>query len=165
MSDLGAAAVSALQSQGLTIAVAESLTGGLLMASLIAVPGASRVVRGGVVAYATEIKASLLGVQSELLAEFGPVHPEVARQMAGGVRALFAVDGDPADIGISTTGVAGPGIPGGHRAGLAYVGLSMGGETRVFTLSLHGSREAIRTAVVSEALTELSRWLGVVETA
>ena len=96
--------VAELTRRGLTIAVAESLTGGLLVAELIAVPGASLVVRGGVVAYATDLKEELLGVDAALLAASGPIHPDVARQMADGVRRRLG-----ADIGISTTGAAGPG--------------------------------------------------------
>ena len=79
--------IDALRRSGRTIAVAESLTGGLLVAELISVPGASSVVRGGVVAYATDLKASLLGVDSALLDAVGPIHPDVAQQMAAGVRA------------------------------------------------------------------------------
>lgn len=152
--------VEELRSRGLTIAAAESLTGGLLVAALVAIPGASRVVRGGLVAYSSDLKRSLLGVRPELLNEFGPVHPDVARQMAIGVRALLAVDSRAADVGISTTGVAGPGPQGAHPAGTAFVGLSMGSETRVIALSLRGSRETIRSAVVSESLLALEQWLG-----
>ena len=75
--------VDALRRHGLTIAVAESLTGGLLIAELVSVPGASAVVRGGVVAYATDLKSTLLGVDDALLAASGPIHPDVARGMAG----------------------------------------------------------------------------------
>ncbi|MEK6343503.1 MAG: nicotinamide-nucleotide amidohydrolase family protein, partial [Curtobacterium sp.] len=77
-----------------TVAVAESLTGGLVVATLVGVPGASAVVRGGVVAYATPVKASVLGVDAALLAARGAVDPEVARQMAAGVRSALSVDGE-----------------------------------------------------------------------
>lgn len=83
-----AAALEELRRRGLTLAVAESLTGGALSAALVSVPGASAVLRGAVVAYATPVKASLLGVDPGLLAAHGPVDPEVARQMARGVRPL-----------------------------------------------------------------------------
>lgn len=158
-SELGAAIVGELRSRGLTIAVAESLTGGLLAATLVAVPGASTVVRGGLVAYATELKATLLGVRPELLRDFGPVHPEVARQMATGVCSLLAIDGVSADVGIATTGVAGPGFQGEHPPGTAFVGIALGSETMVLSLALVGSRDEIRTGVVSEALTALALWL------
>ena len=79
--ELAVRVVSELTRRGMTIAVAESLTGGLVVAELVSVPGASAVVRGGVVAYATELKSSLLGVDAELLAQNGPIDSEVARQM------------------------------------------------------------------------------------
>lgn len=155
-----ASIVEALTARSLTIAVAESLTGGLLIAELVAVPGASVVVRGGVVAYATPLKHSLLGVSESLLDESGPVHPEVAGQMASGVRTALSVDGIAADIGISTTGVAGPGPEGGHPAGTVYVGVAVGDHVSVLRLALDGDREAIRRAVVSESLMALASELG-----
>ena len=100
--------VSRLIAHGWTVAVAESLTGGLVVSSLVSVPGASATVRGGIVAYATALKHTLLGVDAALLAAQGAVHPDVARQMAEGVRGTAAIDGRAADVGIATTGVAGP---------------------------------------------------------
>jgi nicotinamide-nucleotide amidase len=147
--------VAELAARGLTIAVAESLTGGLLVAELVAVPGASAVVVGGVVAYSTAIKHSVLGVDAALLAAEGPVHPLVAEQMALGVRTALAVDGRPADIGISTTGVAGPGPQDGHPAGTVYLGFAIGDRARSVRLQLDGDRQAIRSAVVSESLSRL----------
>jgi nicotinamide-nucleotide amidase len=97
-----------LRERGLTLAVAESLTGGALCDAFVSVPGASAVLRGAVVAYATPVKASVLGVDAALLEREGPVHPDVARAMADGVRRVLAVDGRPADVGVATTGVAGP---------------------------------------------------------
>lgn len=151
--------VAALVGRRLTIAVAESLTGGLLIAELVAVPGASEVVRGGVVAYATELKHSLLGVAADVLDAHGPVHPDVAMQMAEGVRSLTAVGGAPADIGISTTGVAGPGQQDGHQAGTVFIGIAWGEDVRVVSLELGGDREGIRRAVVSESLSALRMML------
>ena len=142
-----------------TIAIAESLTGGLLVAELISVPGASRVVRGGIVAYDTSLKHSLLGVDEQLLAEHGAVHPEVAAQMAAGVRERLAVGGQPASIGVSTTGVAGPDPQDGQAVGTVFVGIAIGGETTILSLSLEGSREDIRRGVVSESLEQLHRLL------
>jgi nicotinamide-nucleotide amidase len=152
--------IDVLLSRGMTIAVAESLTGGLLVAELIGVPGASRVVRGGVVAYDTALKHSLLGVDAALLAERGAVDPEVARQMALGVRVRLAVDGMPASVGISTTGVAGPDPQDGQPVGTVYVGIAVGELVSVLSLHLEGSREAIRRAVVSESLERLEAVLG-----
>jgi nicotinamide-nucleotide amidase len=130
--------------------VAESLTGGLLIAELISVPGASAVVRGGVVAYATELKAALLGVDRTLLAASGPIHPEVARQMATG-----ACERLGADIGISTTGVAGPDTQEGHAPGEVWLGFAIGTEVSAVGLALGGDRAAIRGDTVSESLSRL----------
>ncbi|RFA14390.1 damage-inducible protein CinA [Subtercola boreus] len=145
-----------LQQRGETLAVAESLTGGLLVAEFIRPAGASNVVYGGIVAYNTAVKASLLGVDAELLRKHGPVHPEVAEQMAEGARHALAVDGSPASIGISTTGVAGPGSQDGHPEGTVFIGISLDGGTRSFALQLHGDRGRVRTAAVSEAVRILS---------
>lgn len=134
------------------MAVAESLTGGLVVSALVDVPGASAVVRGGVVAYATPVKASMLGVDAELLRAHGPVHPEVARQMADGVRAAFAVAGSPAEVGLATTGNAGPDSSDGQPVGTVHVAVSMPQGTRVRSLSLHGSRAEIRAETVRRVI-------------
>jgi nicotinamide-nucleotide amidase len=144
--------IAELTRLGMTIAVAESLTGGLVVAELVGVPGASAVVRGGVVAYATELKSTLLGVDAELLAARSPVDPEVARQMAEGVRQRLGSDGRPADIGLATTGVAGPERQGGHPVGEVWLGLAMDGMVEARGLTLGGDRASIRTATVSESL-------------
>jgi len=144
--------IAELTRLGVTIAVAESLTGGLVVAELVSVPGASAVVRGGVVAYATELKSTLLGVDAELLAARGPVDPEVARQMAEGVRRRLGSDGRPADIGLATTGVAGPEGQAGHPVGEVWLGLAMDGVLEARGLTLGGDRASIRTATVSESL-------------
>ncbi|TAL46303.1 MAG: CinA family protein [Salinibacterium sp.] len=156
---LSAEIVRLLTATHRTIAVAESLTGGLLTAELVRTPGASAVLRGGIVAYHTDLKHSLLGVDVALLAEHGPVHPEVAAQMATGVRARLAVDGTPADIGISTTGVAGPGPEGGHPAGTVFLGFAIGGTAQSTRLSLTGDRDEVRAAVVLESLRALAHLL------
>jgi nicotinamide-nucleotide amidase len=150
--ELAVRLIGQLTRRGLTIAVAESLTGGLLVAELISVPGASAVVRGGVVAYATELKTSLLGVDAALLAEESPIHPEVARQMAEGVRRRLGHQGAPADIGLATTGVAGPDSQDGHPVGEVWIGLALGGSVTAHGLSLGGDRASIRSATVSESL-------------
>lgn len=108
--------VAALTQAGRTVAVAESLTGGSVVEALVAVPGASACVRGGVVAYATDLKASLLGVPGGLLAAGGPVQEEVALAMAAGARSRLG-----ADYGLATTGVAGPDPQDGHLPGEWYV--------------------------------------------
>lgn len=144
--------VAELTRRGLRIAVAESLTGGLVTAELTRIPGASLAVSGGVVAYDTAVKASLLGVDADLLAREGAVHPEVARQMASGVRSALAVDGRPADVGVATTGVAGPDGQDGREPGTVYVGIAGLGEPAAVELALSGDRQAIRAATVSAAI-------------
>jgi len=139
--------IAELARRGLTVAVAESLTGGLLVGELISVPGASTVVRGGVVAYATDLKAALLGVDAGLLATSGPIHPEVARQMAAGVRERLG-----ASIGIATTGVAGPDPQDGHAPGEVWLGFAVGDDVRAVGLALGGDRAAVRRDTVAEAV-------------
>lgn len=136
--------VERLAELGWTIAVAESLTGGLVVSSLVAVPGASRVVRGGVVAYATGVKQTLLGVDAALLDAHGAVHPRVARQMAKGVRDALGVDGSPAEVGVATTGIAGPDSPDGQPVGTVHIAVSTPLGTRVDTVALSGDRATIR---------------------
>jgi nicotinamide-nucleotide amidase len=141
-----------LRADGRTLAVAESLTGGLLADAFVRVPGASAVLLGGVVAYATPVKQTVLGVDAELLAAEGPVHPEVARQMADGVRRVVAVDGRPADVGISTTGVAGPEGQGGRPPGTVWVGVAVGDRLVARGATLQGDRTAVREATVAMAV-------------
>ena len=150
--DPAARLVATLTLRGLTVAVAESLTGGQLTAELTRPPGASAVVNGGVVVYATELKHSVVGVDEALLGEYGPVHPDVARQLAERVRAVLAVDGKAADIGISTTGVAGPDAQGGQSVGTVFVGVAIGPETWVEALQLEGERADIRARTVTAAV-------------
>ena len=138
-----------------TIAVAESLTGGLLVAELIRTPGASAVVLGGVVAYNTELKHTVLGVDTEVLAAHGAVHPDVAMQMAAGVRVALAVANEPAYIGVATTGVAGPDPQDGQPVGTVFLGFAIGSDVRTKALELSGTREEIRSRVVYESLVEL----------
>ncbi|CAN5131763.1 CinA family protein [soil metagenome] len=157
---LSAEIVATLTARHHTIAVAESLTGGLLVAELIRTPGASAVVLGGVVAYNTELKHTVLGVDAEVLAAHGAVHPDVAAQMSAGVRDALAVAGEPAHIGISTTGVAGPDPQDGQAVGTVYLGFAIGSTVRTKHLQLTGSREDIRSAVVYESLVELKNLLG-----
>lgn len=139
--------VRRLRSAGLTVAAAESVTGGLVSAAFVEVPGASQVLRGGVVAYATDLKARVLGVEEELLAAGGAVQAEVARQLAVGAARLLG-----ADCGIGTTGVAGPGPDNGVPAGTVYVAASLGDEVRVRRLSVAGTRPLVRRAAVDAAL-------------
>ncbi|MEU6815915.1 nicotinamide-nucleotide amidohydrolase family protein [Streptomyces sp. NPDC046860] len=154
--------VRLLRVNGETLAVAESLTGGLVAAEITAVPGASQVFRGSVTAYATELKHRLLGVDARLLARSGAVDPQVAAQMAAGVRA--ALD---ADWGIATTGVAGPDPQDGQPVGTVYVAvdgpLRQGSTSapggKVQALRLNGGRAEIRMESVRSVLALLLREL------
>jgi nicotinamide-nucleotide amidase len=150
--DTAARLIAELTERGLRVAVAESLTGGLVVAELTSVPGASVVVSGGVVAYDTSVKRSVLGVDAELLEAEGAVHPEVARQMADRVRTVLAVDGRPAELGIATTGVAGPTDQDGKPPGTVFVGIAFGGQAEALELSLAGDRVEIRAATVQAAI-------------
>ncbi|SDL41740.1 CinA family protein [Microbacterium azadirachtae] len=147
-----AAVLDALRERGMTLAVAESLTGGALSAALVAVPGASDALNGAVVAYATPLKASVLGVDSDVLARRGPVDPEVARQMALGARSALAVEGRIADAGVATTGVAGPTPQGGQPVGTVHIGVSVGDRSLSRAFLFSGDRAAIRAATVEASL-------------
>ncbi|NDO90764.1 CinA family protein [Cellulosimicrobium composti] len=142
-----AALLRDLEARGWSLATAESLTGGLLSATVVDVPGASRVLRGAVVAYATDVKESVLGVDAGLLAAHGAVHPEVARQMAERVRAVLG-----ADVGVATTGVAGPDPQDGQPPGTVYVAVSGPRGAEVRHLHVPGDRAAVRAGTVAAAL-------------
>ena len=139
--------IELLIARGETIAVAESLTGGMLAAALTAIPGASAAVRGGLVTYATDLKASLLDVPPALLDRHGAVHPEVAAAMAEGARHRLA-----AAVGAATTGVAGPDPQDGQPVGTVYIAVSAGARTTVRSLALSGDRQQIRLATVERLL-------------
>ncbi|GIH13711.1 CinA family protein [Rugosimonospora africana] len=149
--------LDALRGRRQTLSVAESLTGGLLAATIVDVPGASTVFRGGLVVYATDLKATLAGVDAALLAERGPVDPDVAAALALGVSERCGTD-----WGLSTTGVAGPGPQDGVAAGTVYIGLhGPGGADAVRRLALDGDRSAIRRNVVTAALALLAGAVGI----
>jgi nicotinamide-nucleotide amidase len=135
-----------------TLAVAESLTGGLVAAELTAVPGASRAFRGSVTAYATPLKRDLLGVDGELLERRGAVDADVALQMARGVRSRLG-----AAWGVATTGVAGPDPQDGQPVGTVYVAVcgppgGAAAEGKTAALRLNGDRAEIRRESVRSVL-------------
>lgn len=142
-----AAAVHLLVERGETLAVAESLTGGALAATIVEIAGVSAVFRGGLVLYATDLKASLGGVPEGLLVERGPVDPDVATAMARGVRRACR-----ADWGLATTGVAGPEPQGGQPVGTVYVAVAGPGGDQVRRLALDGDRASVRDGSVTAAL-------------
>lgn len=142
--------IELLTARGQTVALAESLTGGLVTAALTSVPGASLVVRGGIVAYATDLKAVLLGVPSDLLARHGPVDPGVAAAMAAGVRARLG-----ATYGVSTTGVAGPGPADGKPQGTVFIAVEGPSGPAGSGFELAGDRQQVRIETVRRALSLL----------
>jgi nicotinamide-nucleotide amidase len=160
VSSTAADVVRLLTARGETLAVAESLTGGLVAAGITAVPGASKVLRGSVTAYATDLKRDLLGVDAGLLDTRGAVDPQVAAEMAAGVRTALG-----ADWGIATTGVAGPDPQDGQPVGTVYVAVdgplgssddSVSGG-KVEALRLNGDRADIRMESVRSVLVLLLR--------
>ncbi len=152
--------VAELSARGLTVAAAESLTGGLVAAAIVDVPGASRTMRGGIVAYDTRAKRELLGVDGKLLASRGAVDPLVAEQMARGVRRAFTLDGSVTDVGLATTGVAGPDPQDGQPVGTVFVAVALGEQVAVEHCSFAGDRSAIRAAAVDAVLDLALRTLG-----
>ncbi|MEU5045667.1 CinA family protein [Streptomyces griseorubiginosus] len=155
MNSPAAQVVRLLTVNGQTLAVAESLTGGLVAAEITAAPGASKAFRGSVTAYATELKHELLGVDATLLDQCGAVDPQVAAQMAAGVRKALG-----ADWGIATTGVAGPEPQDGKPVGTVYVAVdgpaegasAATGGGKVTALRLNGDRAEIRMESVRSVL-------------
>ncbi len=143
--------------RGYTLATAESLTGGLLADAFVSVPGASAVYWGGVVSYASSVKQRVLGVDGDLLERRGAVDPDVARQMARGVRE--ATGG--ADIGVATTGVAGPDPADNQPVGTVYVAVATPETELVVPLHLTGTRDEIRRQSVAHAVAAVARALGV----
>jgi len=143
--------VEAARRAGLTVACGESLTGGALCSAMVAVPGASAVVRGGVIAYHRDLKSSVLGVDPALIDRHGVVSEPVAMAMAAGVRERMG-----ATLGVGTTGVAGPDPHEGVAPGTACVAVVGAGAEASRTIAAKGSRDAIRAAAVAAALALLA---------
>jgi nicotinamide-nucleotide amidase len=153
VSDEARQLIADLTVRGQSVATAESLTAGLLTATLAGVPGASAVLRGGLVTYTVDTKIALAGVAPELLAEVGPVAAPTARALAVGAQQRCA-----ASWGVGLTGVAGPEPHGGHPVGTVFLGLIGPPESdvsEVVELHLSGSRWDIRLAAVHEAVVRL----------
>lgn len=146
--------VAALIRRQLSIACAESLTGGALTSTLVGVPGVSEILRGGIISYATDVKASVLGVSQQRLSAVGPVDGQVAIEMARGACRVLQ-----ADVALATTGVAGPGAADGHPAGTVWIAIAgfLGEEARLLDLS--GDRAEIRRASITCALGLLAEHL------
>jgi nicotinamide-nucleotide amidase len=136
-----------LTANGQTVATAESLTGGLVAAALTDVAGSSQAFRGGVIAYATELKAQVLGVDGRMLEKHGPVYAPVAAAMAEGVRTMLN-----ATVGVATTGVAGPEPADGFQPGTVHIAVSLADDTVVRTMALNGNRDEVRRLTVERLL-------------
>ncbi|KAF5234654.1 hypothetical protein FANTH_12006 [Fusarium anthophilum] len=142
-----------------TVSVAESLTGGSILAALTAVEGASSVCRGGIVSYSTAIKVNILGVSQSIITKHGAVNGEVAEQMAAGARSITTLD-TPTTWGLSTTGVAGPGTEEGKAPGTVIIGISTAGQGRALgPFYFPEDRDAVRKATVIKALEQLRQLL------
>ena len=141
------ALIQALTERHLTVATCESLTGGMICAALVDVPGASKVVRGGLITYQTDVKTLLAHVEEGLIAQYGVVSAEVAKAMAQGAREKLH-----ADIAISATGMASPGGEADPPAGTVFVGLASARGVRAIPLHLTGDRMSIRRATVEQAI-------------
>lgn len=139
--------IDALLRRRWKLAVAESLTGGMVGRLVTTVPGAGDVFRGGIISYMDEVKRDLLGVDSDLLRERGAVTAECARQMARGALERFG-----ADLAVATTGFAGPTAPEGMPVGLVFVGVATRGHDEAHEFRFDGSREDIRRQSSAEAL-------------
>ncbi|WP_371856850.1 CinA family protein [Gandjariella thermophila] len=142
-----AALVATLRERGETVATAESLTAGLVCGALTTVPGSSAVLRGGLVVYATDLKAGLAGVDAGLLATVGAVHAEVAAQLAAGARRTCG-----ATWGLGLTGVAGPDPQDGVAPGTVYLAVSGPGTETGRKIRRDGDRHAVRGAAVRAGL-------------
>lgn len=139
--------------KGLTISTAESCTGGLLAGTIINYPGVSEIFIEGAITYSNDAKMKTLGVKSETLEKFGAVSEETAKEMAEGIAKVSGTN-----IGVSTTGIAGPG--GGTEekpVGLVYIGLHINGETKARKFNFFGNRERVRRRSVLEALDWIRR--------
>ena len=141
------ALIQALTERHLTVATCESLTGGMICAALVDVPGASKVVRGGLITYQTDVKTLLADVEEGLIAQYGVVSAEVAKAMAQGAREKLH-----ADIAISATGMASPGGEEDPPAGTVFVGLASARGVRAIPLQLTGDRMSIRRETVNQAI-------------
>lgn len=153
-----AALLDALAGKRLHLAIAESLTGGLLTSAFVDIPGASKVLLGSIVAYQTELKHQLLGVSRPLLQEQGAIDAEVVAQMAAGIRVKLANKSgfdESTVVGVATTGVAGPEPQDGKPAGTVFIGISGPTGDFVYPCDLIGTRSEIRSAAVAAALDAL----------
>lgn len=144
-----------LEERGLTLALAESCTGGMIAKIVTDVPGSSGYFNGGVVAYSNAVKERVLGVPVYELESYGAVSSEVALAMATGVRKLL-----DSHVGLSVTGIAGPGGGSPDKpVGLVYIGLAVLNDSKYIKCLFEGDREKVREATAAKALEELIGYL------
>lgn len=147
--------IKKMTENGDSLAVAESLTGGLLLSELISIPGASNVIQGGIVCYSTKSKIDVLGVPGEIIHQFGAVSAETASEMASKVALKFA-----AKVGIATTGVAGPDNQEGKPVGQVHLAIAGPNGVELLELQISGDRDQIRSAAVAAAIDLLGKYSG-----
>jgi nicotinamide-nucleotide amidase len=147
--------IQLLKAQQLTLAVGESLTGGLLLSELISIPGASDVVLGGIVSYSTQSKIDQLGVRPATIELHGAVSEQTATEMALGARIKFK-----ADLAVATTGVAGPELQEGKPAGSVFIAIAKASGTKAAEFRFTGDRNQIRSASVAAAMAFLGKHSG-----
>lgn len=139
MTNIAFQVVARLKEKKLTIATAESLTAGLVSSTLASVDGASSVLKGGIIAYQNEIKENILKIDPQILSKYSSVSKEVATLMAENVRQILK-----ADLGVATTGVAGPDLVGDKKVGTVFVAISLKEHNMCLELNLTGDRQTIR---------------------
>ncbi len=154
MSPEAAPIIALAREAGVTLATAESLTGGMVCAALVSAPGASAFVKGGIVAYDTAVKIGTLGVSPLLIEREGPVAHSVAIAMARGALTVFG-----ADVAVATTGVAGPEPHGGREPGTVVIAVVGPGPDWATTLHIDGDRADVMSGAVTFALDQLERAL------
>lgn len=148
MNKLARSAGGLLSKKRLSLSICESCTGGMLGSVITSIPGSSKYFKGGIIAYSNEVKKNIVGVKDYTLNKFGAVSEQTARQMAKGVRAIIK-----SRIGISITGIAGPG--GGTKekpVGTVFIGIADNKKTKVYKFHFKGKRNQIRKRVCAHAL-------------
>ena len=144
--------VSVAGLEGITVGFAESLTGGLISSSVVAIPGASAVFKGSIVSYTNEVKENVLGVSPDIISAHTEVSAECAKAMAEGAKSVLGVD-----LAVSVTGIAGPtGELPGKPVGTVYMGYCFRDISGALRLNFEGDRDTIRTCTVLEALNQAS---------
>lgn len=146
--------VDILKSQGLTLSSAESLTGGLFASSIVSLPGASKVFKGGIVTYWTQVKEDVLKVDTSIIEKYGVVSKECALSMVEACRKMFSTD-----IAISFTGNAGPDVMENKESGLVYIGVFYKDSSYAYEYHFKGARNEVRQKCVEEGINKILEFL------